>query len=243
MCRPAGSATLEYAGCPTTPAARFPTQTVVGVVLGDRMSSFSTAERHGRRHRRGWGGGPDQAVPTAQEARPPPAVGAADAVLESLYTRYWADLVSYVNGMLSDRHQAEEIVQETMLGAWRHAEKLTPERGSVWGWLCRVAHNIMVDRLRRERARPTETEKTAGSDTRVVADHSLEVTNSVYVLRALGWLQPGHRTVLYLVYYQDRTCSEAAAILGVPIGTVKSRLHYAMRQLRTILAEDGSASD
>ena len=207
------------------------------------MGSPRTADRRDSRHWAGWTERTDGAAPAAQDSRLPPEESAADTVLERLYARYWSDLVSYVNGMLSDPHEAEEIVQETMLRAWRHTERLTPERGSVWGWLCRVAHNIMVDRLRRKRARPIETDEAAGHEARVVADHCLDVTNSVYVLRALGQLQPVYRTVLYLVYYQDRTYTEAAAILGAPVGTVKFRLHYAMRQLRAILAEDRPAPD
>jgi RNA polymerase sigma-70 factor (ECF subfamily) len=169
-----------------------------------------------------------------------PAEVDADVFVSRLYVQYWSDLVSYVNGMLSDRHQAEEIVQETMLRAWRHAASLTPERGSVWGWLCRVAHNVMVDRIRYKRARPAEVEETAAADAGVVADHGPEVVDSLYVLRALAQLQPAHRAVLYLVYYQGRTCAEAAVTLGVPVGTVKSRLHYALRQLRTVLTDEGT---
>ncbi len=172
-----------------------------------------------------------------------PAELDADVFVGRLYAQCWSDLVSYVNGMLSDRHQAEEIVQETMLRAWRHAGKLTPERGSVWGWLCRVAHNVMVDRIRYKRARPAEVEEAAASDASVVPDHGPEVVDSIYVLRALAQLQPAHRAVLVLVYYRDHTCAEAAAVLGVPVGTVKSRLHYALRQLRILLAEPGPGPD
>jgi RNA polymerase sigma-70 factor (ECF subfamily) len=141
--------------------------------------------------------------------------------------------------MLADRHQAEEIVQETMLRAWRHADRLTADRGSVWGWLCRVAHNIMVDRIRHKQARPAEVdESSARHDAQVAADHSDEVINSVYVAGAVAQLQPAHRAVLFLVYFQNRTCAEAAAMLGVPVGTVKSRLHYALRHIRTVFEQD-----
>ena len=189
----------------------------------------TTGERRGRRHRPRPGPAADNGPSAAPECD-------RDAVLDDLYARYWTDLVRYVNGMLLDLHQAEEIAQETMLRAWRHADKLTPERGSIWGWLCRVAHNIMVDRIRRKRARPVEVDETHAPDAHVVADHGPDVLNSVYVLRALAQLQPAHRAVLYLVYYQDRTCTEAAVTLGVPVGTVKSRLHYALRHLRAVLA-------
>jgi RNA polymerase sigma-70 factor (ECF subfamily) len=183
----------------------------------------------------------NRVTPTDRRPRscPPEVAGGAATGLDQLYAQYWTDLVKYINGMLSDPHQAEEIAQETMLRAWRHAEKLTPERGSVWGWLSRVAHNVMVDRIRRKRARPAEVDEAAATPAmHVTADHSLDVANSIDVQRALAQLQPAHRAVLYLVYFNDRTCAEAAVILGVPVGTVKSRLHYALRCLRTILGEN-----
>jgi len=165
--------------------------------------------------------------------------GDGTANLIMLYERHWSDLVRYVNGTLSDVHQAEEIAQETMLRAWRHAEKLSTERGSVWGWLTTVAHNVMVDRIRYKRARPTEVnESLAAPSLMITADHSSDVANSIYLANVVARLPRTQREALYLVYCQDRTCAEAARILDVPVGTVKSRLHYALRNLRTTLVCD-----
>ena len=97
----------------------------------------------------------------------------------------------------------------------------------------------MVDRIRRVRARPAEVDEAAAAPAmHVTADHSPDVANSVDVQRAIAQLQPAHRAVLFLVYYNDRTCAEAAAILRVPTGTVKSRLHYALRHLRAVLEQN-----
>ncbi len=176
--------------------------------------------------------------------RSTPARWDAEAFTDDLYARYWTSLVGYVTRILWDPHQAEEIAQETMLRAWRHADNLSADRGSVWGWLRRVAYNIMVDRARHRRARPAEVEETAAEpDANAAADHSDNVVNSLYVTNAIARLQPAHRTVLLLVYYQHRTCAEAAAVLGVPVGTVKSRLHYALRQIRTVLEQDRALGD
>jgi RNA polymerase sigma-70 factor, ECF subfamily len=158
--------------------------------------------------------------------------------LEKLYARYWTPLINYINKRLSDRHMAEEIVQETMLRAWRHADKLDPERGSVQSWLCRVAHNIMVDRIRRKHARPAEVYDTSAShEAYAIGDHASAVGTAVDVQRAIAQLSPIYRTVLRLIYFDGRTCAEAAEILGIPSGTVRSRVHYALRQLRTALED------
>jgi RNA polymerase sigma-70 factor (ECF subfamily) len=129
-----------------------------------------------------------------------------------------------------------------MLRAWRNADALVPQRGSVIGWLHRVAHNIAVDKIRARRARPDEVEETAAKPGSV-NDHSASVVESVYLARALDRLRPAHRDVLRLVYFADKTASEAAKVLGLPVGTVKSRTYNALRRLRGCLAEDLAGFD
>jgi RNA polymerase sigma-70 factor (ECF subfamily) len=141
--------------------------------------------------------------------------------------------------MLSDPHQAEDVVQETMLRAWRKLDTLSPEQGSVGGWLRRVSYNIAVDRLRAKRARPPEVDESyTSAATWSVADHADAAVNSAFVARALATLTPSHRAVLHQLYFADRTCAEAAKVLGIPEGTVKSRLYHALRKLRSALAEE-----
>ncbi len=192
-------------------------------------------------------GGPAPAGPTGRQSReamnvvastgaPQGDRGDSTAMLTLLYERHWSDLIQYVNRKLSDRHQAEEIAQETMLRAWRHAEQLAPERGSVWGWLSRVAHNLTVDHIRYKRARLTEVnESFAAPNLMAAVDHSDDVVDSIHLANIIAQLPRAQREVLYLIYWQNRTCAEAAAILDVPVGTVKSRLHQALRHLRTLL--------
>src|SRR6266705_479733 len=76
----------------------------------------------------------------------------ADEVVTQLYKDNGAFILSYVTGLLRDRYLAEDVVQETMLRAWRHCARFSPEKGSVRGWLIRVAHNIAVDKIRADAA-------------------------------------------------------------------------------------------
>lgn len=158
-----------------------------------------------------------------------------DTTLKSLYDDHYVRLLSYVNRILSDPHHAEDVVQETMLRAWQHADSLTPERGSVWGWLTRVAHNIAIDRIRARRARPTEVAESAGGSSDYDADHADAVVNRVVMATMVSKLVPAHRSVLYEVYFADHTATKAASSLGIPPGTVKSRLHHALRNLKTTM--------
>src|SRR5258708_9972362 len=80
----------------------------------------------------------------------------ADEMVTQLYQDNGAFILSYVTGLLRDRHLAEDVVQETMLRAWRHCDELSPGKGSVRGWLIRVAHSIAIDKLRMRRSRPAE---------------------------------------------------------------------------------------
>ena len=166
------------------------------------------------------------------------APNAGTVLVQSLYDAHAAPLVAYVTGLTSDRHGAEDVVQEAMLRAWRHADTLSPDRGSMWGWLSRVAHNIVVDRSRARRARPAEVAESAVSVAASQApDHAEDIASSAAISDALRRLSPAHRAVLYQVYYLDRTIAVAAEELGIPVGTVKSRLHNAIRQLRVSLEQ------
>ncbi|MEU5844936.1 sigma-70 family RNA polymerase sigma factor [Saccharopolyspora shandongensis] len=161
------------------------------------------------------------------------AANNAETALKNLYADHYPRLLSYVTRIVSDLHHAEDVVQETMLRAWRHVDQLTPERGSVWGWLTRVAHNIAIDRIRARRARPAEVdEATPGAPHDHNADHSDSVIDAMFVAGMVNKLVPAHRSVLYAVYFADSTASGAAGALGIPVGTVKSRLHHALRNLK-----------
>ena len=128
---------------------------------------------------------------TASAGASDSSLRAADALVQNLYRRHWTYLVNYIDHHLSDAQQAEDIVQETMLRAWRHPDRLDPEKGSVRGWLCRVAHNVMIDRIRYKRARPTEVDHaSAPAGAHVAGDHAADVINAVDVQRALAELSP-----------------------------------------------------
>jgi RNA polymerase sigma-70 factor (ECF subfamily) len=164
--------------------------------------------------------------------------GRDEALVRALYSEHaaalWAFVVPLVGG---DRIRAQDVVQETMLRAWRHPDVLDHERGSVRPWLFTVARNIVVDEWRRHRTDrdvPLEDGRETAEDDRTDA-----VLDSWIVGDALSRLSADHRAVLEQCYYQGRTTADAARVLGIPEGTVKSRAHYALRALRLALQEMG----
>jgi RNA polymerase sigma-70 factor (ECF subfamily) len=164
--------------------------------------------------------------------------GRDEQLVRTLYaehaTALWSFVVPLVGG---DRVRAQDVVQETMLRAWRHPEVLDRANGSVRPWLFTVARNIVVDEWRRHRTDrdvPLDTGAEAAEDDRTDA-----VLDTWIVGEALSQLSVDHRAVLEQCYYQGRTTADAARVLGIPEGTVKSRAHYALRALRLALQEMG----
>jgi len=154
-----------------------------------------------------------------------------EALIRSLYEQHGRALLAYATRLTGDRAAAEDVVQETLVRAWRHPEVLVNGRGSVRGWLLTVARNIVRDHARARSARPIEVAESPGT-TPVERDHSDAVVDSMVLLEALDRLSGSHRDVLVELYYRGRSVAEAASILGIPPGTVKSRSHHALRQLR-----------
>lgn len=162
-----------------------------------------------------------------------------EAFIRALYEQHARPLLSYALRLTGgDRQRAEDVVQETFLRAWRHPEAIERTPEAVRPWLFTVARNIAVDAFRARRARPPE----AGPDgLEVVAvdddvDRALEAWQ---VTDALASLSTDHRQVLIETYYRGRSVAEAAAVLEVPAGTVKSRTYYALRALKLVLEERG----
>ncbi|GAA3014305.1 sigma-70 family RNA polymerase sigma factor [Actinokineospora diospyrosa] len=150
---------------------------------------------------------------------------------DTIVATHRAALLSYARRVTGCPFRAEDVVQETWIRAWRHQDKLTEDRGSVRAWLMRVAHNIAIDQHRGRASRPSEVELPEVDMTSAPA-RTDEVIDRVMVDAALESLPEPHRRTVVEVYFADRTAAGAAATLRVPVGTVKSRLHYALRALR-----------
>lgn len=138
-----------------------------------------------------------------------------------------------------DRARAEDVVQETLLRAWRSPKLLGSTTGATRAWLFTVARNLVIDEWRSARGRHEVLAGELPEPRDPRADGAEEMVEAWLVAEALERLSVEHREVIWLCYFRGRTVAEAARHLGIPEGTVKSRTHYALRSLRLILQEMG----
>lgn len=172
-----------------------------------------------------------------------PATGASheDTLVKMLYEEHAGPLLMFVLRLTGgDRQRAEDIVQETLLRAWRNAHRLGAQgQQSLRPWLVTVARRIAIDDHRSASARPAETYDRELESFPSTADDTDRVLQSMTVSDALRELSQSHREILIETYFRGRTVPEAAEKLNLPLGTAKSRVYYALRALRTALQQRG----
>ena len=139
----------------------------------------------------------------------------------------------YARGLTSDRDRADDLVQDTLERAWGRLASWQ-RRGEVRPWLFGIMHNLFIDRLRAQRSTPEQSagDALAESPDRARQSDRLEVRDLDRALQRLG---PEHRAVLLLVGVEGMGYQEVAGVLGVPVGTVMSRLSRGRERLRAEL--------
>jgi RNA polymerase sigma-70 factor, ECF subfamily len=151
------------------------------------------------------------------------------------YAAHAAELFGFAVRSLGDDGLAEEAVQETFLRAWRAGERFDPQIGSLRTWLFAILRNVVIDLGRARAARPSVAE--GGTEPSV--EPFDEALLSWQIEEAMRQIGEQHRRVLVETYYRGRPYGEVAEELGVPEGTVKSRVYYGLRALRVALEERG----
>jgi RNA polymerase sigma-70 factor, ECF subfamily len=161
----------------------------------------------------------------------------ADTAIRQLYARHAQALHRYVERFCPDGASADDIVQETFIRAWRHLPQLISGDYPVRPWLFRVARNLLIDADRAARSRPITVRVQATAEEGRDDTGLGRVLDQQVVADALHQLSPAHRAVLVETFYQGHTLAKAARQLGIPDGTARSRLHYALQALRRQLED------
>jgi RNA polymerase sigma-70 factor, ECF subfamily len=165
-----------------------------------------------------------------------PAETTDEQLLRRLHDEHAGVLYAFVHRYTDDRQLVEDVVQETLLRAWQRLDRL--DTNDPRSYLFTVARNVLTDMWRARRRRPIEvTDAHAGPVP--VSDETDRALDTMLVAEALGRLSAEHRSVVEQLYFHGRPVADAARLLGVAEGTVKSRAYYAVRALRSIFEELG----
>jgi RNA polymerase sigma-70 factor (ECF subfamily) len=157
-----------------------------------------------------------------------------------LYRRHYSGLLAFAQRLtFGDRLRAEDIVQETMVRAWRNLDALHAGRDQGRPWLFTVARRIAIDWMRSRAVRPAEVSGDLLATQASVDDEMNRTLLALDLEHAMTTLSSDHRAVLVNIYLRGRTLNETARRLGVPVGTVKSRTHNALRALRKTIGAGG----
>lgn len=157
-----------------------------------------------------------------------------EAAFAELYDLYAPPVYNYLLRLTNEPAVAEEILQEVFLVMWQSAHRFRAE-AKVKTWLLRIAHHQAVTWLRRARAVPWSPDELDFGDDAHVEEHLAQRWQIDQVRAALMQLSPTHRAVIELTFVQGLSYAEIAEVMNCPLGTVKSRMSYALRHLAKLL--------
>ena len=172
-----------------------------------------------------------------------PLVAGADArAFEVVYDRHAGAAYALAHRICGNAAAADDVCQEAFLAAWRSAARYDARAGSVRGWLLTIVHHRAIDHVRRVTRMRDRTTGDAEAAERVAAPDDVEAGALVRADREaaaglLGLLGDDQRRIVELVFYSGYTHSEIAALLDLPLGTVKTRMRLALQKLRSHLQE------
>ena len=154
--------------------------------------------------------------------------------VEALYDMYSSSLFGVISRIITDTATAEDVLQETFVKIWHSFSSYSTEKGRLFTWMVNIARHLAIDKLRSKDFKNQNKNRELENNVTFID----EQRNTVYKPELLGikdlvqTLKPEQKLILELVYFKGYTHVEAADELGIPLGTIKTRLRMAILQLR-----------
>jgi len=154
--------------------------------------------------------------------------------IEALYDMYSSSLYGVISRIVTDTASAEDVLQETFIKIWSSFASYSPEKGRLFTWMVNIARNLAIDKIRSKDYKNQNKNQELENNVTFID----EQRNTVYKPELMGIkelaesLKPDQKSVIDLVYFKGYTHVEAADELGIPLGTIKTRLRTAIQQLR-----------
>jgi RNA polymerase sigma-70 factor (ECF subfamily) len=152
-----------------------------------------------------------------------------------LYDHYSGALFTIINQIVPDKDTASDVLQEVFVNVWRKIGSYDETKGRLFTWMLNIARNAAIDKVRSKGYRDSQRTQTIAEGESGMAMSSNPVVNDVGLKKVLTTLNEEYRKLIDLSYFQGFTHEEIAKMLGIPLGTVKTRIRTAISQLRTMI--------
>lgn len=159
-----------------------------------------------------------------------------DDAFNYLYDNYSGALFTIINQIIADRETAGDVLQEVFVNIWRKMNTYDASKGRLFTWMLNIARNAAIDKLRSKGYRDSlKNQPIAENVDTGIAISVNPAISDVGLKRILTTLREEYRTLIDLSYFQGFTHEEIARMLGIPLGTVKTRIRTALSQLKTMM--------
>jgi RNA polymerase sigma-70 factor (ECF subfamily) len=152
-----------------------------------------------------------------------------------LYDHYSGALFTIINQIVPDKDTASDVLQEVFINVWRKIGTYDETKGRLFTWMLNIARNAAIDKVRSKGYRDNQRTQSIAEGESGMAMSSNPVVNDVGLKKVLTTLNEEYRKLIDLSYFQGFTHEEIAKMLGIPLGTVKTRIRTAISQLRTMI--------
>jgi len=158
---------------------------------------------------------------------------------EKFYNRFARPLYGTLIGWVNDTHVAENLLQDAFVKAWSNRQTYDPAKGRLFTWLYNITRNICIDYYRSRLYKKGKSALLSDDMSFVVSTKQVNQTpDSIGIFRVINMLRKEEKEVVELMYFKGFTQKEIAGLMNMPLGTVKTRLSMAIRNLRSFFVND-----